>query len=131
MSQRTIKFRAWDKINKKMTPSFDFRQWEGNKLYLSNYGVLYYGDLIILEFTGVEDRNKKEIFEGNLLEIQEHYCGDNKYPKGIFKVIYKDAEFFATSKLEKYVSLFDATKNFNAVVIGNIYENKNLLKEEL
>jgi len=81
--------------------------------------------------TGLLDRNKKEIFEGNLLEIQEHYCGDNKYPKGIFKVIYKDAEFFATSKLEKYVSLFDATKNFNAVVIGNIYENKNLLKEEL
>ena len=123
MSQRTIKFRAWDKKNLIM------RLWD----WLLNKQCTFLNSKHFdsMLFTGLLDRNKKEIFEGNLLEIQEHYCGDNKYPKGIFKVIYKDAEFFATSKLEKYVSLFDATKNFNAVVIGNIYENKNLLKEEL
>ena len=123
MSQRTIKFRAWDKKYKIM------REWDW--LLDKQCSVLNSKHFISMLSTGLLDRNKKEIFEGNLLEIQEHYCGDCKYPKGIFKVIYKDAEFFATSKLEKYVSLFDATKNFNAVVIGNIYENKNLLKEEL
>jgi len=119
---KTTKYRAWDKQYKIM------REWDW--LLDKQCSVLNSKHFDSMLFTGLLDRNKKEIYKSDLLEIQEHYCGDCKYPKGIFKVIYKDAEFYATSKLEEYVSLFDAIKNFNGIVIGNIWQNKNLFKEK-
>lgn len=63
---RTIKFRAWDKENKRMydgLPNFGSKVWwfpdEG-------YGVSL-KELELMQFTGLLDKNGKEIYEGDVV----------------------------------------------------------------
>ncbi len=89
-------------------------------------------------FTGLPDRNNKEIFEGDILEF---CCDDECAPNGknicFYKVEWKDE--FACFVLKDTDSVTDfAGKDFDFfdksierkyfTVIGNIYDNPELLK---
>lgn len=108
---RDIRFRAWDKVNNKMLSHKDMLDgsWD-------NWPTLFFAitdnDIYIpMQFTGLHDRNGKEIYEGDITEIDRLYKGQ----KTIF-----------VCKWNKSNACFE---NCWGNVIGNIYENPNLIQE--
>ena len=113
--QREIKFRFYDKTDKRMKyfgsiwnmpdPSYDFDD--------------------IQQFTGLLDKNGKEIFEGDIVKIAGHTDND--------VVIFKDGAFCIEGWTNTLAELMtDWSSNIDPTtieVIGNVHENPELLKD--
>ena len=70
------------------------------------------------QYTGLKDKNGKEIYEGDILEYETGYRDSVLYDEGCF--------WAAGSKSCDY--LYGSLK-WAPIVVGNIYENPELLKE--
>lgn len=144
---RPIKFRAWDKIHKEML--YDVLEIEQGgfsfKTELEETRPINKGrDFVWQQFTGLLDKNGKEIYEGDILKTQIgkyvwHYqarCytefdgniyGDTVYRN--FRSVeneysendYEFGEFYVNDKTRKHLN------DGYLEIIGNIYENKDLL----
>ena len=80
--------------------------------------ILYKKDLKIMQYTGLKDKNNKEIYEGDILfeSFGERY----------YKVVFENGSFRA--EIEEYsLDLMDVAHCCE--IIGNIYENPELIKE--
>jgi uncharacterized phage protein (TIGR01671 family) len=128
MATREIKFRAWDK---------EFKRMKVTGMGL-NGGVLSGEEVEIMQYTGLKDKNGKEIYEGDIVRYDD-ICGDDfilqtgKKTTGIVNWI-DDCCAFLPQEIEEnhkgghYVAHWDFIEAVE--VIGNIYENSNLLKGE-
>lgn len=120
VNMRDIRFRAWDKLDKKFV-KYTIMTVEGL------LGVSRPENYELMQYTGLKDKNGKEIYEGDILLVDGHrYCEviwhkhiagfDTRYIKG------------ASNRI-----LFEALENnqieTRCEVIGNIYENPELLNE--
>ena len=114
---REIKFRAWGKINKEMfnVKSINFQE---RRIYRNTVSYCKFNDIELMEYTGLKDMDGKEIYEGDILfeSFREEY----------FKVVFENGSFRAEADgysldLEDYDDICE--------VVGNIYENPELLKE--
>ena len=137
---RTIKFRAWDKEYEKMTyfddedyeykPPLVFRLdqvFKKNSNY-DDYEDFEYNDITdkveVMQFTGLHDKNGKEIYEGDILQIdieRAWVMWNEKY--GYFELVPIGDYYFDSDVIGQAIEYTDAT------VIGNIYENEELLNE--
>ncbi len=110
--KREIKFRAWDKFDGEMlTPgqSEIFRL-----MMLVEQGVKEKDRFILMQYTGLKDKKGKEIYEGDIVNTKDFNGGFTNVV-----VEWDDAQF--TTIIKPLNRLIDI------VVIGNIYENKELL----
>lgn len=118
---REIKFRGFD--NKK---KFQYGSYYYGCLYPNSFKSHYINDVIIDEktlgqYTGLKDKNEKEIYEG---DIVKH---DYKFGNGFGVVAYYAPLFKLDSKkgtCEDFT--WEDWEQFE--VIGNMYENPELLK---
>lgn len=116
-----IKFRAWHNIEKtfKKIDSMYFNT--DNKLYCIMIGDKPYifpnKKITILSYTGIKDRDDKEIFEGDILASR--YFGDDNFENN--KLIVVNIDDFSTLN---YIKQHDGVE---FKIVGNIYENKELL----
>lgn len=133
---REIKFRAYDKEDERMT-YFD----DENYLYhcpvilrleqvfkkdsnYDDYEDFEYKDATdkveLMQYTGLHDKNGKEIYEGDIVKIK--YRDEN-----IGKVIYEHNGFsIDVTNMNKNYGRVSFVNNFMEV-IGNIYDNPELL----
>lgn len=71
------------------------------------------------QYTGLKDKNGKEIYEGDILKTNDFYeCGELIFKGRIFRV----------EPLNYYIESSICFNYQDAEIIGNIYENKDLLK---
>ena len=125
---REFKFRAWDTEKQEMaTVNFiglndyevgmedeECRRWRATYPYVCR----------LMQYTGVKDKNGREIYEGDIVEYKNEY----------HVIEWDDCKFMAKGF---YCSSQDTPDDFfsefaytNCKVIGNIYENSELLERK-
>lgn len=121
---REIKFRAWDKDNDEWFTPFhideDGRVLEDHGGGLSVYGEPYGGQgrVELMQYTGLIDMNHREVYEGDILKVTNPLTG-----KYVIRSVWWNGES------ARFNGLPYGESSRVMEVIGNIYENPELIKE--
>jgi len=132
------KFRAWLKEEKKMV-DVEGLEFVDGKVYSMRCkidGVVYYylALFALMQSTGLKDCNDREIYEGDVIKVSDGlYEIDEENP---FVVVKWDEEAGGYT-MKDFTGEFDALnigwqiadKFVRVEVVGNIYENPELLEE--
>jgi len=125
---REIKFRAWDGISKKMwhNVTLDACHIYGeysDELEGPNGTMPRWDTNPLMQFTGLRDKNGREIYEGDIVEyFDEHECRRQSV------VEYGDGYFSPLVVVEEGHNCIDRYCADCFEVVGNIWENGDLLK---
>ncbi len=115
---REIKFRAWDKYNKQMIPNAEMGIYEDPDGSIDFDTVLSLARFEVMQYTGLKDKNGKEIYE----EDECIFYGRFGKEKGIIKFLRHGFHIVLESGAGFKID------EFYLEVIGNIYENPELLE---
>jgi hypothetical protein len=86
-------------------------------------------DIDLMQYTGLKDKNGKEIYEGDILKYNFPYDGRLKHVS-LVKFVETEASFGIKDRYGNEIPLYRIAANNYFEVIGNIYENEELLKSE-
>lgn len=134
--QREIKFRAWDKLRKTMRSHEDINIWDR---FMKDDMSNQYAPL--MQYTGLKDKKGKEIYEGDIIKFSNHI--DEVYEEiGVVDFDLSECGYKATYKTREFNNIMGYYGRTNCIylinnkeyeceyeVIGNIYENPELLEK--
>jgi hypothetical protein len=124
LANRLLKFRAWINDQNKIIKVFGFNEvLLFEQIFDSpciNENIYEIENCRLMQFTGLDDRNNVEIYEGDILKL----------PNGAVGVIeWLECGFVLRLKNEKIWQnlLFNVSKHY--LIIGNVFENSDLLTQ--
>lgn len=127
---RDIRFRCWDNVNECMRPVYmlHFTDDEPMNIQTSMQEWINGKDAILMQFTGLKDKNGKEIYEGDVMHYKP-YVNNSNYEANM-EVKFNDGAFYLSQGVGKTYEICAAAINSCAVmeVIGNVWEHPELLK---
>lgn len=132
-----FKFRAWNKVTKTMHQvegiyPYQNESTEGGEVFLEafpNPSYYFPEEVEIMQCTGLKDKNGKLIYEGDIIQIPNNYDTYGQFSGEKREVFYNEGGFRLKPKWDKKSrgNWLEDTKDLE--VIGNIYENKELLND--
>ena len=131
-NRREIKFRAWAKAENRM-----YYAEKSDKFTIDFYGGVIYNrdtwadDLVLMEYTGIRDKNGKEIYEGDIVintGMRSDWEGKG-IPSGMD--IWSEPYFYKEKKVVLDIRNLGTSlpDDLEWEVIGNVWENQELIKE--
>ena len=134
---REIKFRAWDKLNKDMfnVESINFQE---RRVYKDTVSYCKFENIDLMQYTGLKDEYGDEIYEGDIVKFKDCSIDGTKefYNIGVIEREGKRDELVISQLIfeksyftENYMDFINETFELSEI-IGNIYENPELLKEK-
>lgn len=148
------KFRVWSRLSSRMYVVNGLYFDRGMVQYANNDNAIRFiklENIIIMQSTGLKDKNGKEIFEGDILKFNDEwndYCYEGYVDGSTEGINYVEIErettcfAFGKTKIsdsslfylirDEHLSFEELIKDedFEFEIIGNIYENPELLEVE-
>ena len=133
---REIKFRAWNGKEMHFVDQITFTERCHGHADQIGYSVniKFQPNVYLMQYTGLKDDDGKEIYEGDVLsfiEVDEESCmGAEEKHIGVIKWIDNCAQFrfeYASGRRSELYLIIGFQQTYDIKVIGNIYENKDLL----
>ncbi|WP_270223436.1 YopX family protein [Lacticaseibacillus paracasei] len=130
--KREIKFRAYSSHNHKMYPVSDI-EWDiDGRIWVTaddgkNGIELIDDEAHLMQYTGLQDKNGREIYENDLLQCTSYTYGNGETDKTSLLVKYDEMSAGFIAGPYMLGKLMDIRK---CEVIGNIFEDKQLLEAD-
>lgn len=120
---RQIKFRAWSKVSKQIIGCYMWglnMDFTNGQIYSGNLNVTE--NLELMQYTGLKDKNGTEIYEGDIVLVNDDF-----EEKG--KVVWDKQELEYGIDLNTVQLKMGCYYSKELEIIGNIYENPELITE--
>ena len=122
-----LKFRAWLKKRQEMDNEIDHISWLEDELYCIGDGITYMvsaEDLVLMQSTGLVDKNGKEIFEGDIVKMSKDVYSEPTY----YEVVRHRGGAYRLESKQHGCELW--LRHTDCEVVGNVYENPGLLGDK-
>ena len=123
------RFRAWDKIHKTMYEvddimSIDFGESEicVKTLFFERTNYYKFDDIVLMQSTGLTDKNGKEIFEGDVVKMAKNVYSEPTY----YEVVRHRGGAYRLESKQYGCELW--LRHTDCEIAGDIYENPELLE---
>ena len=126
---RPLKFRAWDKSVNTMWPVSSISLASDGTVIVYTEQPYDFGDIEVemsintpvMQFTGLQDKNGRDIYEGDIIEYGE-------YGQEVVEWAYgTDGDGYGVSGFAFNNEVDRENASYGGTVIGNVYENPELL----
>jgi uncharacterized phage protein (TIGR01671 family) len=131
MTPNRFRFRAWDRKNKRMITPSEAKDYQsiiamcqfGNQVgFINADGSTFWSPYCtLMQSTGLADKNGREMFEGDVLELDQ--CWNDDDSERIRHALTWDMVVSGWLK-----DMTSPTKYRAFYVVGNVYENPGLIK---
>jgi uncharacterized phage protein (TIGR01671 family) len=122
-----LRFRAWLKQKQKMNNEIDHISWLEDELYCIGDGITYMvsaEDLVLMQSTDMVDRNGKIIFAGDIVKMAKDVYSEPTY----YEVVRHYGGAYRLESKQHGCELW--LRHTDCEVVGNIYENPDLLEDK-